>query len=212
MNDEAKIHLSPQEMELVNNSEWIFTKQAIMHKAHLLLGELHHEYRKIVEEEKQFLPDHFQKPGGKISKGENYLGLPFLILDYPAVFSKENILAVRTMFWWANFFSISLHFSGKVLPKFRDTPQWLSFFKQKDFYISVSENEWQHEFGASNFIDIKKINEEQLQNIFKRNFFKVAKKIELNQWNEAPEFLEKSFKEIVQFIKISFPPNDEKAL
>ena len=31
----------------------------------------------------------------------------------PAVFSKENIFAIRTMFWWGNFFSISLHVSGK---------------------------------------------------------------------------------------------------
>jgi hypothetical protein len=212
MNDDAKIHLSPQEMELVNNSEWILTKQGIMKKAHFLLGELHHNYKKIVETEKEFLPADFQKPGGKISKGENYLGLPFLILDYPALFSKENIYAIRTMFWWGNFFSISLHLSGKYFSEFKNPRQWILFFQQKGFHICVSENEWEHDFSTSNFMDIKEISEAQLQNIFKKNFFKVAKKIKLNEWNEVPEFLEESFKEIIQFIKISFHPNGETAL
>ena len=78
--------------------------------------------------------------------------------------------------------------------------------------MSVSENEWEHDFSTTNFMDIKEISEAQLQNIFKKNFFKVAKKIELNEWNEVPEFLEESFKEIIQFIKISFHPNGETAL
>ena len=39
-----------------------------------------------------------------------------------------------------------------------------------------------------------------------------AKIHQLNQWNEAPEFLEESFKEVLQFIKISFRPSGEKVL
>jgi hypothetical protein len=49
---------------------------------------------------------------GKISRGENYQLLPYIILDYPSYFSRNNIFAVRTMFWWGNFFSITLHLSG----------------------------------------------------------------------------------------------------
>ena len=49
----------------------------------------------------------------KISKGENYKGLPWLVLDYPRYFNKEDIFAIRTLFWWGNFFSITLHISGK---------------------------------------------------------------------------------------------------
>ena len=209
MNNKAKIHLSALEMELVNNKEWIFTKQRIIEKVYHLFGELHHSYRKIVEDEKEFLPAIFQKPGGKISKGENYNGLPYLILDYPAMFSKENILAVRTMFWWENFFSISLHLSGKFFKNSNDISQWLASFQQKNFFVCVNENEWEHNFHSSNFIDIKEMDEGQIINICKKDFFKVAKKIELSEWNHAPEFLEQSFKEITRFIKISFPTGEK---
>ena len=209
MNDKAKIHLSALEMELVKNKEWILTKQQIIEKVYALFGQLHDCYRRIVEDEKEFLPSTFQKPGGKISKGENYQGLPYLILDYPAMFSKENIFAVRTMFWWGNFFSISLHLSGDNFKSVKDISPWLTFFQQQQFSVCVNENEWEHHFHSSNFLDIKEMNEEDIQNILKKNFFKAAKKINLNEWNQAREFLEKSFKEIMGFIKINFPGGEK---
>lgn len=211
MSSFAKIHLSELEMDLVNNKEWIFSKQKIIEKVYHLFGQLHHDYRKIIENEKDFLPSIFQKPGGKISRGENYNGLPYLILDYPAMFSKENIFAVRTMFWWGNFFSTSLHLSGKHFNGAEDISEWLSVFQQKDYFICINESEWEHDFHSLNFIKINDMDKEQFSALCKKNFFKVSKKIELSEWNNAPKLLEQSFKEIIQFIKINFPAG-EKAL
>ena len=212
MNKLAKIHLSKWEMNLVKNTEWIFTKRKIMEKAHLLLGRLHADYRQIIESELEYLPDNFIMAGGKISRGENYKGLPFLILDYPAMFSKENIFAIRTMFWWGNFFSVSIHISGKKFCNTKNITKWIGFFKQKRFFISTSESQWEHTFDAYNFVDINELDEVQLQNISQKDFFKIAKKVKLNQWNDAPQMLEEYFKEIIEFIKINFHQGDEKGL
>lgn len=211
MNDEAKIHLSPLEMELVNNTQWIFTKQIIIKKVYHLFGELHDYYKRVVVEEKEFLPAAILKPGGKIMKGENYNGLPYIILDYPSMFGKENVFAVRTMFLWANFFSVSLHLSGEYFKNRKSISQWLVFLEQKDFFICVNENEWRHDFDSSNFVDINELEEQQIVDLSEKRFFKTAKKIELTQWDLSPKFLEKAFEEIIEFIKISFP-NDEKVL
>lgn len=94
MDKEAKIHLSSLESELVNNTEWIFTKQIIIKKVQHILGDLHTYYKQLIQQEKDLLPQIFQTPGGKITKGENYQGLPYLILDYPAIFSKEEQLPI----------------------------------------------------------------------------------------------------------------------
>lgn len=91
MNDEAKIQLSTVEMELANNTEWIFTKQLIIEKVYRLFGQL------------------------------------YLILDYPGMLSTENIFAVRTLFWWGNIFSVSLHLSSK---RFNDCK---NIYKQFNF-------------------------------------------------------------------------------
>ena len=207
MNHRAKIHLSNLEIDLVNNKEWIFTKQKIIEKLYNLFGELHDEYRRIIEDQLEFLPAVFKRPGGKISKGENYNGLPYLILDYPAMFGKENIFAIRTMFWWGNFFSTSLHLSGNYV-KQDHIYEWLSYFREKDFFVCVSETEWEHDFHSMNFIDIKTLNEKQAALLTEKDFFKVAKKIELHQWDETPELLKRSFKEILNFVRISFPAGE----
>ncbi len=210
MNKEAKIHLSALELELVNNTQWIFTKQIIIKKVQHLLGDLHEYYRHVVQEEKEFLPGILQKPGGKIAKGENYKGLPYLILDYPALYSKEDIFAVRTIFWWGNFFSISLHVSGKYGLN-QNIHQHLCFLQEKSFSVCINETEWEHHFQPDNYCAIGELSQAQINALSKRNFFKMAKKIELKDWNSVVIFMEESFKEIIEFIKISFP-NDGKVL
>lgn len=210
--DNAKIHLSIQESELVNNKEWLFYKKNIIDKVYNLLGGLNDQYRNIVENEKQNLPVQFLNSGGKISRGENYKGLPFLILDYPAIFNKENIFAVRTMFWWGNFFSISLHLSGKSVPDKEQLPKWISFLGQYNFMICVNENQWEHDFELGNYIAINKMTKEDFESVATNNFFKVAKKIELNKWEEVPEFLKNSFAEIVHCLKFNYHPDGGKGL
>lgn len=204
MIDLAKIHLSELENELVNNTEWIFSKQKITEKLYYLFGELHTSYREIVAKNQEELPLIFQKPGGKISRGENYNGLPYLMLDYPAMFSKENIFAVRTMFWWGNFFSITLHLSGKYFENKIDLSKWLAFFREKKFSVCVSEGEWAHDFHPYNFTEIKFLDEFQIGALAKKHFFKVSRRIELSEWGNIAFLLEESFKEIIDFILISF--------
>ena len=205
MSEEAKIHLSAFEMELVNNTEWIFTKQIIIDKVYHLFGQLNEDYKQIMVDEKYNFSAVIQKRGSKITKGEKYNRLPYVILDFPAFFSKENIFAVRTLFWWGNFFSISLHLSGEYYRQKTDIPKSINFLKEKDFFVCINESEWEHNFHSSNFINAKELNEKDFENIITRDFFKIAKKIELADWEKTPFFLKQSFKEIIEFIKISFP-------
>lgn len=211
MNDKAKIRLSAFEIELVTNTEWIFAKQLIIEKVYHLFGRLNEDFKKIIGEEKIFFIPELQKKNGKISKGENYKGLPYIILDYPALFSKENIFAVRTLFWWGNYFSISLHLSGKYLQHLRQSQSVFSFLQDNDFSVCINENEWQHDFEESNYVNISKLNLEEINKIFEKPFFKIAQKIDLQEWDKAEIFLTGIFKKLIDFIAISFPAC-EKAL
>ena len=42
-----------------------------------------------------FLPAEMLFHSPKISKGENYKGLPYVMLDYPRCFGKTDIFAIR---------------------------------------------------------------------------------------------------------------------
>src|SRR5690242_773949 len=208
MNEEAKIQLSEREMELVTNSEWIFTKQLIIQKVYHLFGQLHEEYKEIISNQKLLLPEEMQQAGGKISKGENYKGLPYVILDYPATFSKEKILAVRTFFWWGNFFSITLHVSGKYFRKNMLSKEAIDFLKENNFSVCLNDNQWHHHFHSSNFVSINELNEGAIKELEQKNFLKIAKKTGLAEWNSAQENLKEAFEEIIEFVKLSFPAGE----
>src|SRR5215467_7358592 len=112
MDNETKIHLSSFEMELVNNADWILTKNNILRKVQSMLEQVQNntvDYSKLYP---QLFPTEVKAISPKISRGENYGGLPWMMLDFPRFFAKEdlprsgaNIFAIRNMFWWGNFFS-----------------------------------------------------------------------------------------------------------
>jgi len=205
----TKIQLSTFETELVKNKEWILTKHAIIDKVYKIFGEMNETYKQVSEQQKSFLREVCKNAGGKISKGENYEGLPYVILDYPALFSRESIFAVRTLFWWGNFFSITLHLSGERFKIKGDFLKMLSYLQLHKFYVCVNEKEWHHHFELSNYVMAKELDPLKLEQISNRDFFKISKNLELDKWNEAPEFLNKSFSEIIGFINISFPAGEK---
>ncbi len=209
MSNRAKIHLSKYETEVIKNVDWILTKQVIIEKIYSFFGEMHEVYKAISDNEKR-LPSEFHViKNGKISKGENYLGLPYVILDYPAMFERDNIFAIRTMFWWGNFFSITLHISGKNRMHNINFPSLLSPLKEKDFFVCINEDEWQHNFDGTNYIAVNEMDKKQWGLVCAKDFFKISKKIELTNWNETPQFLEKFYRELIELINISFPGGEK---
>ena len=212
MKNGAKIHLSAQEMELVTNKEWLFLKRAILEKIDVLLGGIHKKFSEVIGIENIDFINRLKNQGGKISRGENYKGLPYRILDYPASFSREQIFAVRTLFWWGNFFSISLHLSGSYLSPEQNIKKSFSYLKDKQFYIHLGSDQWDHDLDESGYIPISEISFDQFIEISKNDFFKISKKINLNEMDKAQELLETGFHEILDFVKISFHPGGEKVL
>ena len=109
--DIAKIRLSPEEEALVATTDWILTKNNVLQKIKQLLLALQSRQQDLLLPFNS-LPEEVLKSSPKISRGENYKGLPWLVLDYPRYFNKADVFAIRTLFWWGNFFSITLHLSG----------------------------------------------------------------------------------------------------
>src|SRR5437762_7300116 len=100
MKDHSKIQLSLFEMDLVNNAGWILTKNGIIQKAKQLLLGLQEKQQVYLQLQSSSISAEVLRPSAKISKGENYHGLPYLILDFPRFFEHKDIFAIRTMFWW----------------------------------------------------------------------------------------------------------------
>ena len=185
--DGAKIRLSAKEMELVSNADWILTKNGIIEKGKSLFAELQDNLVIHLKSISPLLAIDAARIPPKISKGENYNGLPYLILDYPRIFDKQNIFAIRALFWWGNFFSITLHLGGVYKKQFEEKCiHTLELFKQHDFYFCINTNEWEHHFDSSNYSPVKKIAPpEWEERIKEKPFVKMAKKYSLSLWDDA---------------------------
>jgi hypothetical protein len=197
MEPNLDINLSPSEMELVTNASWILAKQKIIRKVFDMLGSLHVQLQHEVSQ--SGWPDEIKQNNGKIFKGENYLNLPYVIMDYPARFSKTDVFAIRTMFWWGNYFSVTLHTSAKykkALEENKDSA--LSFLKEKKFFVCINDEEWEHHFENTNYKPAVNITDVELKDILSRNFFKTGKIIPLTNWNNAPDLIMEYFKEIME--------------
>ena len=203
MTSPTKLTLSSEEQLLVNNSNWILTKRTIIEKAVLLLGELYNKIKPVILNYEMLLPESIINSEPKISKGESYRLLPYVLLDYPRCFDKENIFAVRTMFWWGNFFSITLHLSGSYKKELETAlAKNIDVLQQGNYYICVNDDQWQHHFEPGNyFIAVEKKIEELKGIILQRPFIKIAHKFPLEQWNEMPIVLERSFAAMLALIK-----------
>jgi hypothetical protein len=208
MPEKTKITLSDKELSLVTNVDWILTKQVIIEKVYgLFAGSVDSIKSSIISTTS--LPDQVILSVPKIYRGENYLQLPYVIMDYPRCFEKEDIFTVRTMFWWGNFFSVTLHLSGiyKEFVKdnlYRDMPASIH-----ELFIGVNENQWQHHFEADNFLPFSQVTQQQRVALFeKNNFVKLAMKFNLDQWDEMPRLLNESYK-IIGGLLVSCPSGEK---
>ncbi len=109
--DDSKIQLSEEEWRLVQNSAWILTKHAVIGKVYDLFGQLSQRMQLSLEQGSS-LPPEVLRHGPKISKGEQYERMPWVVLDYPRCFGREDVFAIRSFFWWGHYFSSTLHLKG----------------------------------------------------------------------------------------------------
>ncbi len=173
--------LTKQEFELIQDETIIQLKSASLLKIKLLLQGLEKALLEINLESYWQMQFGEQPRTAKISRGENYLGLPYLILDYPAAFSTTSTAAFRSLFWWGNFFSFTLHLQGDALEKVRNKLiQHTDKIQSSNFYICVNESPWQYHYNSSNYLLCKELNQLELEKKLNScDFLKLSTKISL---------------------------------
>jgi hypothetical protein len=201
MTEASKITLSTEEQQLVTNTNWILTKRSIIEKAGAILG----NHAAFAQEHIQqtALPAEVISTSPKIAKGENYLQLPWVMLDYPRLFERENSFAVRAMFWWGNFFSTTLQLSGRYKKQFENKLKENShLMRQHDFFVCTSDDAWQHHFNEDNYTPAASLTDEEVAAVFSNaTFIKIACKYPLQQWNQMPLLLQQSFKTLLKMLE-----------
>ena len=203
--DSAKIQLSQEEAALVIRSDWILTKNGILRKVKLLLETIQDEQQQYLGSSS--LPAEVRSTSPKISKGENYKGLPYLVLDLPRYFDKDHIFAIRTMFWWGHFFSITLHLSGHY-KNFLENKIIAAFdqLNKEGFHVCINADPWEHHFEAGNFVPLNILTPIRFEEIIRSHpFLKLSKKIPLTEWDNVKENVLQIFRQLLAIAGDQFP-------
>ncbi|WP_207496396.1 hypothetical protein [Aridibaculum aurantiacum] len=185
--------LTPYEFSLVTDAAIIRAKNDVIDKVASKFAALSERYQQVlvsVNDQPSTIPP-------KISKGEKYEGLPYLVLDYPRLFKQEGIQAIRTLFWWGNYFSITLHLQGKFQQQYLPNVEYA--WKQNKFdnwQIQVGGDMWQHAVNE-NYIPVAQQQVEQLKQM---DFIKLAKKIPLQEWDNIEALLMPEFTKLVEVL------------
>jgi hypothetical protein len=191
----SKIMLSPAELSLFCNAEIILTKNNIIQKTVALLAEVQEQ---LTAESVRFA----SSTSPKISKGENYLGLPYVVLDYPRIAKGDDLFFIRSMFWWGRFFSSTLQVAGRYREE--NVSNFAAAFDvlaAQDFYIGVSQDPWQHHFEASNYKKVAELSKDEFfYTLQQQSHIKIAARWPLSQWDAAANLLVKSWKVLAGLI------------
>jgi hypothetical protein len=119
----------------------------------------------------------FQNP--KISKGENYNGLPWVMLDFPCIFGADHIFAFRIFFYWGKEINCFLILKGNYLNQFLETiKRNISTSDFNDVLIYNGNNLWQHHIDE-NFIPLPSNTE--IDELAKQQFLKFAIQINADE-------------------------------
>ncbi|GEO11045.1 hypothetical protein [Segetibacter aerophilus] len=187
--------LTEYEMKLVTDQHLLLTKNKIIQKVCEFFGGLSELYKNVIIIESS---PSLNLITPKISRGENYKGLPYVILDYPRQFGKVDVFAIRTFFWWGNFFSITLQLSGQYkndyLPHIEKAIDEKLF---ESWYVGSSDDPWQHHFESDNY---QPLQPEKKYDFEDYRYLKIAKKIPLDKWDEAETFFEENFKLLIKIL------------
>jgi hypothetical protein len=205
--DDAKIQFSPAEMDLMCNAGVLLTKNRILAGIRQMLEGLQeamqrqyfHGHAGPLETVFHSLP--------KISRGDQYLGLPYLVLDYPRSFNCRDMFAVRTLFWWGHAFSSTLHLAGTQKEEF--APAIVGAFNslaKHGYFIGVQEDDpWQHHFEEDNYRLIAGMDAEEFATVVSRSeHLKIAMEFPLRDVHFVSEDLLGSWKKLLSICGFGF--------
>lgn len=159
-------------------------KYSACHKMEALLAELRTEISSTIV---PAVPAVLYQNGGKISRGENYHTYAYRVLDYPAIFQKEDIFTFRTLVLWGHHIGFHLLMTGTFKEHYQARVVAAGDRLQGEFWLSKEEIPWQWFRDETEQLSWKDVPAETLQaTVAARKFLKVSTYLPLTDYAAIP--------------------------
>jgi hypothetical protein len=204
---DTNLTFSEEEVNALSNKRFFEVKQTATQKVLVLLGELEKRLKSEVSVISLFANHGVElKETGKIFRGENYRMMPYVILDYPRLFTTDSVFAFRSMFWWGNEFSFTLHLQGHALETFRkNLLNNIHSLKGHNFFICINDTPWEYVFDETNYAQLDNFlqedRDELTQLLTNHKFIKLSCKLELSNYAGLVSTGTETFKTLMKILQ-----------
>ena len=184
-----------------NNELKIISDDLFLKKKELIIQKIIKSFNNIsIDLKKEYLLHNVNnywdyKLAPKISRGEKYNELPYIVLDYPSYFNKEDICSFRVIFLWANQFSCNLLLKGEPLYEFeKRIKKKHQFLINEGYILNYKKSPWTHEVEndspySSDFMNYSFRT--------KNAYLKISKSLPLKNLIELPQLSKNMLKDII---------------
>lgn len=172
---EQQTHLSAEEITLLQDAGILPLKRRICDKMESWLSDLGTALETLVDNKNEGIFTEVWASSPRITRGDNYRGQAYRVLDYPRFIQGEDLFLFRTVLLWGHPIGVHLILAGK----FKDICQgkWGGNLPRlfEGSFLSVQETPWIWESDAPGLVSMEDLTEEGcLQLLVERSFLKVS--------------------------------------
>ena len=194
----TKVSFSDKELALLNEKDFWIERKILSDKLMELLNSVKESIRLTPLFNQIAWLDGTDLTNGKITRGENYLSFPWMVLDFPRLISGDNLLLYRTMIWWGNGCSSSLVVQGGYLNEAKKSlvnqlPDLLS----QHILFATATDAWVHNPNDDSNLLMSEITAEKFP---EQNYIKLMKKIPMNELENLPEISAANFELLAKIL------------
>lgn len=177
----------PNELNFIADRQWMDQRRLLQHKLKNRLGNCGNALRE--DWEKSPLPPLLAGMTfvqARVSQGDNYRGYPWMVLDYPARYSKEVIIAQRFFVLWGHALYFSWHLRGPLAVEIRKNfeKRW-DYFGRLNYYLFRGTDEWEQRLDSEQFARVRGLEIEQV--LEGSGDFKAGIRLDLDEMNQLEE-------------------------
>jgi hypothetical protein len=185
--------LTADEQSLITDRSFLLAKRTVLAKVFSELAASGQQLQTHIKSKHSLIYNSYGLLSPKVSKGENYHGLPYQVMDYPRHFDEENTFSFRVIFLWGHYLSCSLHL-GRNLVK----PDTIASVQlMNPIFLGIASTPWEHYLTADNYKDLASADHEEIRELATKNkFIKLAERYELKDINNLSKLTIKSFDQL----------------
>jgi hypothetical protein len=118
----------------------------------------------------------------KVTRGENYLDMPYVVLDTPQLSTQHMEQHLRIMLWWGHYISLQYFIRVDAL-----TLEKLNSLKHLPYRVLITDNLFNNNLEDTDFIDLSALNKTQFT---PNQLTKICCRVELSELENLEQNIE----------------------